>query len=129
MWKKYQHQEDFESDSSVHREREEGTPSEDRLFSRGNGKKRTKLLTIQNDEDGEDDNSIRWKCLCYEVKYKLYIIIHTRYIISQIKIRFTEIALCQEPVPQLGLDHFASENDNAMDHLLETEVDRAAGLV
>ena len=59
MWKKYQHQEDYESDSSVHHEREEGTPSEDRLFSRGNGKKRTKLLTIQNDEDGEDDNSIR----------------------------------------------------------------------
>ena len=59
MWKKYQQEEDYESDSSVHRDREEGTTSDDRFFSHGNGKKRTKLLTIQNDEDGDDDNSIR----------------------------------------------------------------------
>ena len=59
MWKKYQQEEDYESDSSVHRDREEGNTSDDRFFSHGNGKKRTKLLTIQNDEDGDDDNSIR----------------------------------------------------------------------
>jgi hypothetical protein len=55
MWKKYQ--EDYESDSSDNdRDR---TVSDDRLFSLGNGQKRTKLITIQHDDDDEDDNSIR----------------------------------------------------------------------